>query len=129
MDNYAAMKTFGIEKEQASYFMPPYEWYNQQINDWTEDLGLKLVNFSYGTRSNADYTTPDMGARYLSSDRIYQSILDHEAKDSNGLNGFLLLIHIGTHPSRTDKLYHRLPALIEALRSKGYQFERLPRGD
>lgn len=64
--NYKEMERFGIDKSAAPYFMPPYEWYNQQISDWTAELGLTLINFSPGTRSNADYTTPDMGKRYLS---------------------------------------------------------------
>ncbi len=39
-------------------------WYNAQISAWTAERGLTLVNFTPGTRSNADYTTPDMGDRY-----------------------------------------------------------------
>ena len=31
MNNYAEMERFGIMKDEALYFMPPYEWYNQQI--------------------------------------------------------------------------------------------------
>lgn len=124
--NYKKMKRFGIEKSAAPYFMPPYEWYNQQISDWTTELGFTLINFSPGTRSNADYTTPDMGDRYLSSEYIYQRILEYEQEDSAGLNGFFLLLHIGTHPFRTDKFYNKLPDLIEALRKRGYAFKQLP---
>lgn len=125
LENYHIMESFGIQQVQAPYFMPPYEWYNQQISDWTAELGLQLVNFTPGTRSNADYTTPDMGKRYLSSQFIFDSILDYEDKDPNGLNGFILLLHVGTHPSRTDKLYRRLPSLIDTLRARGYRFASL----
>ena len=41
----------------------------------------------------------------------------------SGLNGFILLMHIGTDPKRTDKFYRKLPGLINYLRSKGYQFQ------
>lgn len=126
LQNYKAMASFGIQRSEAIWFMPPYEWYNQQISDWTTELGSKLINYSPGTRSNADYTTPDMGKRYLSSDRIYQSILTYERQSATGLNGFILLVHIGTHPGRTDKFYDRLPELIDALRARGYEFGRLP---
>lgn len=122
MANYAVMAQFGIPIKEASFFMPPYEWYNQQISDWTHELGLTLVNFTPGTRSNADYTTPDMGKRYVDSARIFESILQYEQQSSNGLNGFLLLIHIGTHPDRTDKFYDDLPRLIKTLKKRGYQF-------
>jgi len=120
--NYEIMATFGISKVEGRFFMPPYEWYNQHISNWSYEYGIHLVNFSPGTRSNADYTTPDMGTRYIDSDKIYTSIFDYEASSSSGLNGFILLVHIGTHPSRTDKFYLRLPSLIQDLKSKGYKF-------
>ncbi|GAB5551337.1 MAG: hypothetical protein Sapg2KO_09280 [Saprospiraceae bacterium] len=126
LNNYKEMKRFGINKGAAPYFMPPYEWYNQQISDWTAEMDLTLINFSPGTRSNADYTTPDMGKRYLSSDFIFKRIFEYEQEDLNGLNGFFLLLHIGTDPIRTDKFYFQLPKLIDKLHELGYVFKRLP---
>ncbi|KAA3630453.1 MAG: polysaccharide deacetylase family protein [Bacteroidetes bacterium] len=121
-NNYLEMVRFGIEKKDAPFYMPPYEWYNQQISDWTRELGLLLVNFTPGTRSNADYTTPDMGSRYISSQQIFENIINYERESTYGLNGFILLVHIGTHPDRTDKLYNKLPELIKVLKTLGYQF-------
>jgi peptidoglycan/xylan/chitin deacetylase (PgdA/CDA1 family) len=115
------MEKYGIKKTDALFFLPAYEWHNDSIANWTKELGLQLVNFTPGTRSNADYTTPDM-KNYRGSDEIYASIMACEQK-SPGLNGFLLLVHIGTDPARTDKFYNRLPQLIKALKAKGYQFE------
>ena len=123
--NYREMERFGIARADAAYFMPPYEWYNAAISRWTNEMGLVLIDFSRGTRSNADYTTPDMGDRYVPSQVIYDSILAHEEKDPHGLNGFLLLIHIGTAPERTDKFYDHLEPLITELRRRGYGFERV----
>lgn len=121
--SYEKMKAFGIHKADAPYFLPPYEWYNKAIADWTSQEDLQLINFTHGTRSNADYTFPDMGKRYVSSETIYQSVLNYEAKDPNGLNGFILLFHIGTDPRRTDKFYSTyLDKLISDLKNKGYDF-------
>jgi len=125
MNNYQVMEAFGIKKKEALFFMPPYEWYNQQISNWTDELGLILINYSPGTRSSADYTTPDMGDRYIGSEQIYQSILNFERTSSNGLNGFILLIHIGTAPGRTDKFYYRLEDLLTELKNRDYQFKNL----
>ncbi|MCF7802404.1 MAG: polysaccharide deacetylase family protein [Candidatus Marinimicrobia bacterium] len=122
--NYAEMARFGIRKQDAPWFLPAFEWYNDTISAWTNELGLTLVNFSPGTYSNADYTTPDMGKRYLDSETIFQRILDYEAQ--HGLNGFLLLTHIGTDPRRTDKFYHQLDKLIVELHNRGYRFVSLP---
>jgi endoglucanase len=123
--NYKRMKKFGIKKTDAKFFIPPYEWYNKTISQWTKELDLQLVNFSPGTRSTADYTYPEMGDRYRPSDEIYQSIISCESKDAHGLNGFILLIHIGTDPRRTDKLYNKLNDLLNELESKGYRFVRI----
>ena len=120
--NYQKMARFGIEKEAAPFFMPPYEWYNETISRWTNETGLTLINFTPGTGSNADYTTPDMGNRYKPSEKIFQNILQYEAETAGGLNGFILLLHIGTHPDRTDKFYYRLDDLIVELRKRGYRF-------
>ena len=116
------MKEAGIKKENARYFLPPYEWYNDTIAAWTKELGLQLINFTPGTLSHADYTTPEM-KNYRGSDIIYKSIVDYEKNSHSGLNGFILLMHIGTDRKRTDKFYHRLPELIKFLRAKGYQFQ------
>lgn len=120
--NYDHMASFGVTKGNAQYFLPPYEWYNSKIAEWTRALGLCLVNFTPGTRSHADYTYPDMGTRYVPSDVIYRSIMDYERRDPNGLNGFILLVHIGTDPRREDKFYHRLDELVSELQSRGYLF-------
>jgi endoglucanase len=119
-DNYAAMANLGIAK--AKYFLPPYEWYNQRIADWSKEEDVQLINFTHGTLSHADYTTPEM-KNYRSSDTILESIYKHE--EEKGLNGFILLVHIGTDPARTDKLYNRLPELIQTLRKRGYTFKRV----
>jgi peptidoglycan/xylan/chitin deacetylase (PgdA/CDA1 family) len=117
--NYQAMAAFGISKQAARFFLPPYEWYNKTIAGWTREEGLTLVNYTPGTRSNADYTFPEMGTSYRPSEEIYQSIVNYE--DKSGLNGFLLLSHIGTDPRRTDKFYDKLDQLIGMLKHKGYE--------
>jgi len=122
--NYEAMRQFGIRKTGAHFFLPPYEWHNQTIADWTAANGLQLVNFTPGTGSNADYTTSSM-KNYVGSDTILQRIKAYQAKDANGLNGFILLMHIGAGPERADKFYTRLPELINWLRSKNYQMVRI----
>lgn len=122
--NYAAMEKYGIAKKDAAFFLPPYEWYNDSIASWTKQQGLQLISYSPGTISHADYTWPEL-KNYRSSETIMNSIKSYEAKAANGLNGFILLVHIGTDPGRTDKLYDKLPDLIKWLKEKGYSFERI----
>lgn len=125
INSYRELERFGIGKTDALYFLPPYEWYNDSVSAWTAAMGLKIVNFSPGTRSNADYTYPEMGKSYLDSKSIFDSIIDFERGSENGLKGFILLVHIGTDPRRTDKFYTCLPDLITVLKNKGYRFVRI----
>lgn len=124
-NNYSIMKKFGISKSEAEFFLPPYEWYNSTIVNWTRQFGLKLVNFSPGTKSHTDWTYPEPGNRYVASDTILHSILNFEEQQIDGLNGFILLLHIGSDPKRTDKFYLKLDELILELIKRGYQFKRI----
>ncbi|HLA11096.1 MAG TPA: glycoside hydrolase family 9 protein [Pyrinomonadaceae bacterium] len=122
--NYEALQSFGIDKRDAHYFLPPFEWYNQQISEWIAALNLQLINFTPGTRSHGDYTTPDM-KNYVDSKAIIESIKQHEARDVAGLNGFILLSHIGVAPTRIDKFYKHLGELIDWLKSNHYELVRI----
>lgn len=121
--NYQKMAAWGLSSEKQSVFLPPYEWYNAENVDWCRQLGLKVVNFTPGITSNADYTTPDM-ANYRSSETIMNDIKAFEKTNQGGLNGCIILIHLGTAPERTDKFYNRMGELLDWLTKKGYSTDR-----
>ncbi len=123
-ENYNAMAAFGISPEASRIFIPPFEWYNETIVRWADHQGVQVINFTPGTLSHADYTTPDM-PNYRTTGDIYESILQREQSVETGLNGFILLLHIGTQQARTDKLYHRLPELINYLKRKKYELVKI----
>lgn len=118
LQNLLVLKRLGIHPK---YFMPPYEWHNKKVVAIASGLHQTTINFSPGTRSNADYTTPDM-PNYTSSKAILKSIYDYEAL--KGMHGFHLLIHPGTSPKRKDKFYYQLDGLITTLKEKGYEFTK-----
>lgn len=124
-DNMKELERFGIAKHDARFFVPPFEHYTQEISDWTAEKDMVLINLTRGTLSHTDYME-DSHPRYVPSEKIIQSILDFEEKDPDGLNGFLLLMHIGAGPERTkDHLYNHLGGLLETLSKKGYTFVRV----
>lgn len=122
---YRAMARQGIARRNAAWFLPPYEWYNDTIAAWASALQLQLVNFTPGTLSNADYTWPQL-SRYRSCDTIMQSIMDYEKQHPAGLNGFMLLMHAGVDPRRTDKCWERLDKLLTYLQEKDYKMVTVP---
>ena len=117
--SFSALAKFGITKDKAPYFIPPFEYYNATVNSWARQLGLQIINFTPGPETRQDYTTPDM-SYYRSGDWLYKHLMDWEK--SNTLNGHFLMIHLGTFDQRTDKFYNRLPQIIKTLRKRGYEF-------
>ena len=106
------------------YWVPAYEWYNSDIAAWGAEMGLQLINFTPGTRSNADYTG-EADRNFVASQAIVGSILAAEQSDPDGLKGFLLLMHIGAGPGRRDKMHARLRELLDRLSARGYRFVRV----
>ncbi len=122
-NNEKAMKAAGVDPQQAVYFIPSYEWYNDSIVWWTNQLGRHLVSISTGTLSQADYTRVQ-DKNYRSSEAIMHSIKNREK--TAGLNGFIMLLHMGTGPGRPDPMWNRLDELIQWLQEKGYSLKSIP---
>jgi endoglucanase len=122
--NLQKIERAGFPVSQIRYFLPPYEHYNQQIAEWAREVGLTLINYTPGTRSNADYTG-EADKNFVSSKEIFDSIIAKGRQDPNGLNGFLLLLHIGSGPARADKFHKRFGELLDYLAAKGYEFVRV----
>ncbi|MBV9988501.1 MAG: glycoside hydrolase family 9 protein [Chitinophagaceae bacterium] len=124
--NEEAMLGAGIAaKDRREFLIPPYEWWNREVSGWLKNAGYTPFSFTPGTTSNADYTYPEMGASYRSSESILTAIKNFDTKRPGKLNGVILLIHAGTDPRRKDKFYDRLDELIGYLKEQGYTFKRI----
>lgn len=121
LNNYKELIRFGVNPDSASFFLAPYEWYNSAISTWAGNMGLQLINFTPHTGTNADYTTPGM-KNYKSSAEINDQLM--KVEKVQGLDGAIILMHLGTHPDRTDKLYSTLEDIIDSLKKKGYTFTK-----
>lgn len=124
-NNLKVMQQLGISQLAGKQlFIPPYEWWNREIAGWFSTQNVQLFSFTPGTTSNADYTWPEMGKAYKSSEEILTAIKQF-AEKRDGLNGVILLLHVGTDPRRKDKLYDHLDELIVYLKKQGYAFKRM----
>lgn len=123
--NLDALATIGaLGKGQAVLFIPPYEHFNRDQVRWSRELGVTLFNFTPGSGSNRDYARE--GDRvFVPSAKIFDDILAYEKKDPHGLNGFLLLMHLGS--GRKDPFHPFVGRLCDELRKRGYEFERVDR--
>ncbi len=118
--NYIQLSKSGVSRTSARVFLPPYEWYNDSIARWTDLAGSKLVNMSSGTITSQDWTFPDKGKPYYSSDTLMKNLLSYEKL--KGMNGYILLIHPGTDTRRKDKFYLLLDSILTYFEKKNYSF-------
>ncbi|WP_428306274.1 polysaccharide deacetylase family protein [Lacipirellula sp.] len=103
-------------------FVPPYEWYNAEHAAWSGEMGVGLINFTPGSGSNRDYARE--GDRvFVPSQKILDDILAYEQKNPHGLNGFVLLLHLGS--GRRDPFHPQLGTLCDKLSRRGYEFVRV----
>ncbi len=125
--NIKAIKDEGWDSNSQGiqYFIPPYEWWNDTVVRWCNEKGVSLFNFTPGVGTNADYTFPEMGNSYKTSDAMMASIKKFNETDPHGLNGVILLIHAGTDPRRKDKLYNRLEELLNYIKKEGYKLKTI----
>ena len=96
---------------------------HRQITSWSKELDIDLFNFTPGLRTAADYTYPEMGKKYMSSEAIISQLVNLE--QDKGLNGYIIIVHLGTDPKREDKLFNQLEYLIDLLKNKNYKFVSL----
>ncbi len=121
--NINELRAFGAKpKGKPIYFIPPYEYYNAQHAQWAREMNCLLFNFTPGTRSNRDWA-PEGHKSFVPSTKILEDILAYEANTPQGLNGHLLLLHLGGE--RQDKMYLLLGELIDELHKRGYEMVRV----
>lgn len=111
-----------MRKEKSVWFLPPYEYYNRESVNIIENMGYRVVNYTPGTATPADYTVPSMTS-YQPSQKLINKLYSYE--QAYGLDGALILIHPGVEDERSDKLYNRLGEIVQYLKKKGYSFKSL----
>ena len=121
--NIAGLATIGaLWRKQPVFFIAPYEHYNRDQVRWSRELGISLFNLTPGCGSNRDYIR-EGEPHFVSARRLYDDILACERKDPHGLNGFVLLLHLGS--GRKDPFQPMLGPLCDELLKRGYEFERV----
>ncbi len=121
--NSAELRKFGVEPSVSRWFLPPYEHYNKAAVNLLERAGYKVINYTPGTATPADYTIPSMGSGYKRAKELIEKLYAYEK--ANRLNGAIILIHPGIEETRPEdeRLYNKLKEIILYLQNKGYNFK------
>ncbi len=125
-NNLEAMRAIGLPDEVAGgWYIPPYEWWNEEVAGWLNESGVRLFSCTPGLGTPADYTYPEIGVSYKTNKQICSILAKAMEQEPTGLNGAIVLIHVGTDPRRKEKLYHELKDIIQMIKQKGYVFRRI----
>jgi len=115
--------SYGFPREHVRFWIPPFEHTNLEVCGWSAEMGLTMINFTPGTLSFTDYA-PEGDRAFRPSSTILQSIREYPAKDQDGFNGFVLLLHAGSG-ARVDKMHKHLGEVLDFLIGKGYALVRV----
>lgn len=101
------------------YWRAPYGEYNKAILRWAGEVGYVHIRWSNGF-DTYDWVTDESSRLYRTPDAIFRQFQAADRRRSAGLNGVIVLMHLGSHRSR-NHVFEVLPKLIEMLKKKGYQ--------
>ncbi len=112
--------------EMQPFWRAPYGEHNLEIREWAAELGYRHIGWTHGrdwqqSMDTLDWVADPTSPAYHSADEIYDKILAAAQREPNGLNGAVILMHLGS--LRNGDFPHRkLPGLIDQLRELGYEF-------
>jgi peptidoglycan/xylan/chitin deacetylase (PgdA/CDA1 family) len=103
----------------------PYGEHNGEIRAWAAEPGYRHVGWTRDAASREDLDSRDWVADptssiYRSSREIRDRILGFGQGNGHGLNGGIVLMHLGTG-RRSDPAHARLPEILDGLAARGYR--------
>ncbi len=114
--------------EMAPLWRAPYGDINKEIRGWAFDAGYVHVGWTYDAKNRESLDTLDWvydrrSRLYRTSLQIRDRILNF-GKGSGGINGGIILMHLGTL-RKDDRASDVLGEMLDALLEKGYRFVKV----
>jgi peptidoglycan/xylan/chitin deacetylase (PgdA/CDA1 family) len=105
----------------------PYGEYNRQICRWAGEAGWLHVGWGQGRgwRRNLDsndWIGSEDEAGFHTPQEVLDKIIALAAEEPQGINGGIILMHLGTVRSSGQQVHRILGRLIDELSAKGYRF-------
>ncbi len=107
-------------KKLSPYWRAPFGEHNQEIRRWGYEAGYTHVGWSSGL-DTLDWVADVNSKLYKDPETIRKNLLARDGA-GGGLNGGIILMHLGTERHADQAVPLMLPELIRELREKGYEF-------
>ncbi len=114
----------------APYWRAPFGEHNATIRRWAAEIGYRHVGWTLGhsmeqSMDTMDWVADTSSVAYRSAEQIMNHLLHLADQDEGfGAAGGIILMHLGTQ-RKADQIYEMLPAFIEQMQSRGYQFVKV----
>ncbi len=114
--------------EMSPLWRAPYGEVNDEIRRWAFEAGYIHIGWTSNNKKKESLDTLDWVSDrksrfYRSPYEIKKRILDF-GKDGNGINGGIVLMHLGTG-RKSDRAASILPDLLDALMRRGYELVKV----
>ncbi len=116
--------------KMAPYWRAPYGEHNAEIRQWAAELGYRHIGWTKGRNWQESLDTMDWVAdttskAYHTSEEILAHLMKLADEEVPGLNGGIILTHLGSLRQDGDHFYTVLPRLINMLREKNYHLVKI----
>jgi peptidoglycan/xylan/chitin deacetylase (PgdA/CDA1 family) len=112
-------------RAMVPYWRAPYGEHNAEIRAWAAEAGYRHVGWTRGAGTAEDLDTRDWVADrssrlYRTREEVASRLLGFGQKTSEGLNGGIVLMHLGSLRT-ADRPHEELPHVLQALQTQGYR--------
>lgn len=115
--------------EISPIWRAPYGEHNEIIRKWAAEIGYRQIGWTTNKKLRLSLDTFDWVADknsqlYRTPEQILKRILEFDNKSESGLNGGIILMHLGSERNG-DYPYQILSPLIDSLQARGYEFTKI----
>jgi peptidoglycan-N-acetylmuramic acid deacetylase len=128
-------KTEELFKKVTGRSMPrlwraPYGEHNDEIRLWAAELGYRQIGWTQDrhlklTLDTMDWVADKNSPLYHNPAEMLERILTFEAQSESGLNGGIILMHLGSERDG-DYPFEVIDTIIDELTNRGYVFVSIP---
>jgi peptidoglycan/xylan/chitin deacetylase (PgdA/CDA1 family) len=113
------------DRAMVPYWRAPYGEHNAEIRAWAAETGYRHVGWTHGAGTAEDLDTRDWVADrgshlYRTRAEVASRLLAFGQKTSEGLNGGIILMHLGSLRT-ADRPHEELPLILQSLQAQGYR--------
>jgi len=116
--------------KMAPFWRAPFGEHNAEIRQWAAELGYRHVGWTRGrswqeSMDTMDWVADTTSNAYHPAEEILAHLMKLADGETPGLNGGIILTHLGSHRQDGDHFYTVLPRLISGLREKNYALVKI----